>query len=191
MRKTTDDGRIIITKRGKEISKSSYSNWDLWKLSKDLNKDELSMLITLRKNYLKHTEDPEMIRGYRRDILILEDAYKIKSREEIGIYSKSDYSESYWHEDLDELSSLAVCMINKLGYTQNTLYKENALNISRRIELEGDKELIAACIVKNILDYYESKFDINYILKLYSINEPDFYKTYIECNRWCSKHYWS
>ena len=58
----------------------SGKNWDLWKLCQDLSCEEISILITNRKEKLKYETNGEMIKILRTDISILEDAYKIKLR---------------------------------------------------------------------------------------------------------------
>ena len=76
------DGSIIITSTGEEptSARRSKRHYQLWKLAKDLSKEEISMLITKRKEELKYEKDPEEIRNLRTDITILESSYKIKNK---------------------------------------------------------------------------------------------------------------
>ena len=83
MMSTTDDGRTILKPRGGEEPRSAKSNWQLWKLCKELKADEIAVLITKRKmelKYLDKDKDREDIRRIRSEILLLEDAYRILKR---------------------------------------------------------------------------------------------------------------
>jgi len=80
---TTDDGRTIIWKyRGEEPRSvracKRYSQ--LWKAVKELECCDIELLITKRKLDLKYEKDSDNIKILRTEILILEDAYRIKKR---------------------------------------------------------------------------------------------------------------
>ena len=79
---TTNNGRIILRKKGGEEPLSARANWDLWKLCQTLTSEEITFLITKRRNDIKYESDSNAIRSLRRDILLLEDAYKIIKRKE-------------------------------------------------------------------------------------------------------------
>ena len=78
---TTNNRRVILRKRGEPISKLANTNYPLWKLAKESSLDELSMLMTKRKYELKYENRDVENRSLRREILLLNDVYKIKKRE--------------------------------------------------------------------------------------------------------------
>ena len=80
---TTDDGRTIIWKYKGEEPKSARANkryLQLWKFARELECCDIQILISKRRNELKYEGCPDNIRILRTEILILEDAYRIKKR---------------------------------------------------------------------------------------------------------------
>lgn len=79
----TDNSRTILNNYDNEEPKSARRNqrcWQLWKFCKDLEPDDISVLITNRKYSLRYAKTPEEIKILRTDISILEDAYRIIKR---------------------------------------------------------------------------------------------------------------
>jgi hypothetical protein len=79
---TTDGKRTILRKRGGEEPRSARANWLLWKYYKDLEANEISVLITKRRQDLKYLKDEDDIKRVRNEIRLLEDIYKINKRKE-------------------------------------------------------------------------------------------------------------
>jgi len=75
-----DDSRTLISKTGKEYARSARSNWQLWKLCEELTPEEIEVLISKRKSELRHEKDFKKREEIRNDIMILEDALRIKER---------------------------------------------------------------------------------------------------------------
>ena len=80
----TSKGKIIIKKSNKEDEPIlAKKNWDLWKLCRDsLTSGDIEVLITFRRQKLKHEKNEKKIRKLRNDIALLESAHKIKKRKE-------------------------------------------------------------------------------------------------------------
>ena len=79
---TTDKGRTILS-TNTEFPKSITHDKDvyyLWKFAKTLNPEEISFLITKRKQDLKFIKDPVLIKKIRFEISILVDTFRIVSR---------------------------------------------------------------------------------------------------------------
>ena len=88
---TTDNHRTIITTTGEEpkSSRRTKRHYDLWKLAKTLELDEIEFLISKRKKELKYEKSMSEIRNLRTDIRILEDSHiinreKMKKEEKNG-----------------------------------------------------------------------------------------------------------
>jgi len=92
---TSDKGRTVITTKGEEpkSARASKEFYQLWKFLETLNSEEIQVILTIRRNKIKHSNDFEEIRDLRTEILIIEDAYRIiKRREKNGIYDRSNAS---------------------------------------------------------------------------------------------------
>ncbi len=78
---TSENGRIILTSTGEE-PKSARANkryYALWKFVDEyLDLQDIQVLITKRKNDIKYESDNDKVTILRTEILLLEDAYKIK-----------------------------------------------------------------------------------------------------------------
>jgi len=81
----TDSGRVIIRKQKlSEEPKLARKNWSLWKMCRDmLTSQDVQVLITVRRQSLKHEKDSIKIRELRNDIRILEDSYRILRKKEL------------------------------------------------------------------------------------------------------------
>ena len=79
----TDNGRVVLGKKSKDEPVLAEKNWDLWVLCRDsLTSGDIQLLITIRKQRLKHEKDREEIRKVKNDIVLLEEAYLIIKRKE-------------------------------------------------------------------------------------------------------------
>jgi len=186
---TTNNKRIILRKRGEPISKSAKSNYPLWKLAETLSLSELTMLMTKRKHDIKYENSSANIGDMREEILLLNDAYKIKKRDNLNI----DKSESVIHIGQDEektISMLASDIIAKLNFSQNTLFREEVISIANKITVDIKDEILATCIVKEVLEKYNSKYNDEELLDIYQIPEILFYEFFTLVSLWCRRHYW-
>ena len=188
---TTNNKRVILRKRGDPISKSAKSNYPLWRLATTLSLSELTILMTKRKYEMRYETSPEIVKNMRREILLLNDAYKIKKRENLNI-DKSKEVIHIGYSDIENptISTLAEDIIAKLNYSQNTLFKEEVIAISNKIDINCSDEILATCIVKCVLDKYHSKYDESELLKIYEIQEITFYKHLITVSLWLERNYW-
>lgn len=186
---TTNNKRIILRKRGDPISKLAKANYPLWKLSQSLSLSELTMLMTKRKHDIKYENNSDKVRELRRDILLLNDSYKIKKRENLNI----DKSESVVHigqEEEKTISMLASDIIAKLNFSQNTLFREEVISIANKITVDIKDEILATCIVKEVLEKYNSKYNDEELLEIYQIPEILFYEFFTLVSLWCRRNYW-
>ena len=188
---TTNNKRVILRKEGNPIPTLSKWKYPLWKLAIDLSLSELSMLIIKRSYDIKYETSQEKIKDLRGEILLLNDAYKIKKRENLNI-DKSKEVIHIGYSDIENptISTLAEDIIAKLNYSQNTLFKTEVIAISNKIDIDCDDEILATCIVKCVLDKYNSKFDESELLKIHNIPEILFYKCFITVSLWCDRNYW-
>ena len=179
--------RLIHKKRGNSISKSAYANYPLWKLACDLSYDEISMLITDRKHKLKYEKDENEKSSLRRDIMILIDAYQLKRNSIYKINREENIRNIF---NVNDLGFLACSLITLLGYSQNTIFREEVISISQKIKLNIPIDILAGCIVKEVLEKYNSIYDDEDIIEFCRISENKFYENYIICSLWCRKNHW-
>jgi len=64
-------------------AKRSQRHYQLWKFAKDLELDEIRLLIVKRKESLKYEKDSREIWDLKTDIKILSDTFKIKYKKRI------------------------------------------------------------------------------------------------------------
>jgi hypothetical protein len=85
-RTTTDDGRVILTQHREEpsLARKNKRMYQLWKLIEKLELQDLEALISFRRESIKYSESQEEIKLLRTEIVLLEDAYKIKNRKKGG-----------------------------------------------------------------------------------------------------------
>lgn len=63
-------------------AKRSRRHYQLWKLARTLELDEIEWLISKRRQDLRHEGDRDKIRDLRTDIVILERTHRIKKKED-------------------------------------------------------------------------------------------------------------
>jgi len=186
-------GDIKFRKKGSKepITKRAKSNYPLYKLARDLKLEEITMLITDRRNKIKYEQDYSKILEYKEDILLLEDMYKIKRAEDVAVLNR------WKDENIDILYSTVLgarvgCMISYLGFT-GSLYKDEGIKLSEGLfqeDMETNIDIIAASIVIEILDYYNAKFDENILITTYDLDKGLLYKIHFSLHNWCKKNYW-
>ena len=77
-------------KRAEEVTiveeepKSVSANRALWRLCKDLNPEEISILISKRREDLKYETNSRIIKKLKADILLLTNAYNIIKKRNKG-----------------------------------------------------------------------------------------------------------
>lgn len=76
-----------------DVPKSAYANkdtWALWKLCQELSLEEIRVLFLKRKRELKYEQDMMKIRGIKREMEILTDAYEIIKRKKMIVYDDNE-----------------------------------------------------------------------------------------------------
>lgn len=179
--------RIKLTKTGKQISVSSRGNWRLWKLANEITPEEIRALINKKVTSIKYAKDSREVSQLRQDILILGDAYTIQKKMQYSEYAK-DIPKRIGR--LNDISAIAVDLISKLGFVNNTIFKQEAIVLGNIIDIPIAKDIIAGCIVKEILNYYHSETRDDFIMDCLDLSEIDFYKSYFIVNKWCNNFYW-
>jgi hypothetical protein len=84
-----------------------------------------------------------------------------------------------------KLNNLCIDTLNRLGYTNNTLYKEESLNIISKFPTEIKSinvgnisyECISIVIVTEILDFYQAKYDENEMINFYELDKNEYINT--------------
>jgi hypothetical protein len=202
----TDDGRTIISTTGLEdsiIARSSSETWQFWKFLETLSPNEISFLITNRRNKLKYMSDPDEIKSLRNDIVLLEDAYRINKRR----FDLKKSERRICNLRPTSIKSYGSNILNILGFNYNSYFKQELYNMtevfinnkhddtvyllkkwSKGINLND--ELFATLIVKEILNHYRTEYSDSKLLEIYSIDDKELYKAYIDFHMWCSKKYW-
>ena len=148
---------VLFTKYG-EIPNLARSNWNLWKLAKDLTEQEIKVMIRDKKRQLRATSDQEEIKNLRRDIVLLSEAYKIKKRNRL--------------RNLSNLEARVTSILNYLGFTQNTLYKYECINIVNTLN-KGilDEEDLPPIVVAVVLDHYGVSYIFDRLLEFITNTE--------------------
>lgn len=88
---TTDNGRTIISKTGKEYPRCYTAHYPLYKISKDLSLDDISALISIRQDRFNSIEDKQEIKTTRSEIKMLQDQYRINRRQLYDNVEDGDY----------------------------------------------------------------------------------------------------
>jgi len=187
----TDEGRTIIRRDGSEESISARGNWSLWKFTEDLNIDELEALYKLYSDRYKYEPDELQKRAYRRDILIINDRRRIKQRLVALERDEVDFK--------GEIKRYGLVILGQLGFNCNDIYKKELDNITdlltqTKYSIEFfnkyNDELIASVIITEILDYYNSKYNIEDIYSIVNIDENEYIKLKLTLNSWLISNYW-
>jgi len=163
---------ILFTKYG-ELPHLARSNWNLWRLVKDLNKNEIKVLITSKIKQLKRAKTDDEIKEIRRDIVLLSDAYKIKNR--------------HPNIDFNETETQIIQILDMMGFTQS-FYKNEALNLLAKL-VRYDKIFnnIPVYVVLIVLDHHNATYTFDDII--YFIDD-NYLINYNNFKLWCDKYYW-
>ena len=198
-----DNKGIKFRKRSKPLPDLSRNFYKEYKLYDDLGLDELRDLISYRKREIKYKlknldlKNKENYYQYKKDkslILLIERIYKIRLNENPEDFKYLSINEYSWLN----YYYCSTKIIDQLGYTNNLIYKEEAnqmckslQKISTNINISYlDEEYISICIIKEILEYYNAKFDEKLIINNYNIDENKFYDYFTSIHNWCKKNYW-
>jgi hypothetical protein len=186
-------GRIIIRKQKEPIPALSKYNYQLYKVCKDASLEELTTLISEKRRDCRYAVSEEILKRCKTDIKLLEDLYTIKSKDSVNLFN------NYRKENKDlyftsELGVTSHCILNYLGY-KIPLYTEECIKISERIDNgnqipEDIQREIATCIVKEILEHYNAKFDEERIINDYNINKKRYENYFFTIHNWCKENYW-
>ncbi len=132
-----------------------------------------------------------LIGVYRQRIRSLMKEYNLRKSAEKDEFRKEYLTSS----DLEELSKdLLIRMDIKIP-----IYIEEAVGIARKFHLEYDwyknhgrysNDLLATCIVAQILNFYDVKYNTSTLLSMYDSSRVQFFKLYQLLDEWCSKEYW-
>jgi len=188
-----NSSKLKFRKKGSKepVPRRARHNYPLYKLAKDLKLEEISLLITVRKNKIKYEQDYNKIMEYKRDILLLEDMYKIKRAEDVSVLNR-------WKDENKDIlysTNLGVrvgCMISYLGFT-GSLYKDEGTKLSEKLvnkDMETNIDIVAASITMEILDYYGAKFDEDILIDTYDLDKHLLYKIHFSLHNWCKRNYW-
>lgn len=135
----------------------------------DLSVEELKILIDSSKDKNKKTR--------------LEHKLKV----EITRYYKNDFI------------SFCNSIINQIGYTQNTLFKNEVLSIINKFDDEikslyyrcNTEEIIGLSLVTEILDFYLASYNEEEIYKIYNIDKNVYFDTKLKLNNLLKIYYWN
>jgi len=101
--------------------------------------------------------------------------------------------------DKNNFISLCESIINHIGYTQNTLYKEEISIIMRLYNKEirnlyyneyNTEETIGISLVTEILDYYNASYNEVNLLFFYNVDKYQYKMTKKMFNEILYKYYW-
>ena len=73
-----------MNKNEPKSAKENQRTYQSWKFYETLTTEEIKVLIGKRKNDMKYEKDPQRIKELRTDIAILNDAYEIIKRKNLG-----------------------------------------------------------------------------------------------------------
>lgn len=193
---------IKLRKRSKPIPNLSQAFYKEYKLYDELELNDLRVLISNKKKEIKYDlknsnlKQKENYYKFKKDksiIKLIDRIYEIKINEGTDNTQEINIKEYNWLVYYFSISKI----LNQLGYTNNTLYKEEANLICKSFQklfeikfMDSEEKEIILCIVKEILEHYNAKFDEERIIKDYNIDENKFYNYYLSIHKWCQKNYW-
>ena len=159
-----------------------------------LNENEIYLLIQRYKNIIRKTKNTYLSNEFR--YLVVDLYRELHSMAEGGFLVYTNYTS----RNSTSVKVLSINLLNQMGYTQNTIYREECEHISQRIcnELKWEivhgrsysNEALSSCIVSEILDYYNSEYDEIELIKNYNIPINTFIKLSLLCHEWCKERYW-
>lgn len=176
-------------------TKSSFN------LDKDsLEISDLKFLIGLYSDRKKKVQDNPYLTNKEKSYLIIEynkrirelrrELKKKKTRRDSGVSEVSG---------VGDLEMLTHDMLDRLGYTKNNIYKEEAANLAHRFYLSYEwkvrhgrysNNLLSACIVSEVLNHYLADYDLLDFLDVEQIELEDFKSLYSVVNEWSNYYYW-
>jgi len=198
------ENKHIFRKRKSAIPRFSKKVYKQYLLYKDLSYEELQNLITVKRQQLETLyKNPTLqqilkeILNCKSEIKLIDNIYKLKLlQDDVKKFNEFKLPNEFLFTS--NLSVLVSNIITYLGYTQNSIYKEEGEYICKKLiktcavtgaESE-DNELIASSIVMEILDHYNAKYEIKTILEYCDINEESLVKYALIMKNWCKKNYW-
>lgn len=123
----------------------------------------------------------------------------------VGLQLRKRYSRLWYIDEnnilYDDITSAnlkieCIRILNVMGFTQNTLFKNESNSMINRLYDKfgynfGVKiELLALVLVVVILDYYHVKYDELKLIDLYDIDIRKYSKLKKWIDKWCKINYW-
>ena len=149
----------------------------------------------MQKGYWEQLTSQEiniLIGVYRQRIRSLMKEYNLRKSAETDDFRKEYLTSS----QLEELTKDLLIRID----IRTPIYLEESIGISRKFHAEYNwykkhggfsNELLSTCIVAEILNYYNVKYDTSILLSMYDVSRIQFFKLYPVIDAWCDKYYWS
>ena len=140
---------------------------------------------------LKSQEINILIGVYRQRIRSLMKEYNLRKNAEKDEFRKEYLTSS----SLEELSK---DLLIRIGF-KTPIYLEESVGISRKFHLEYDwyknhgrysNDLLATCIIAQILNYYDVNYNTSTLLSIYDISRVQLFKLYQIIDSWCQDEYW-
>ena len=163
---------------------------------KHLSYQEIKILINKYSNLILLSDNLEDIKIYKYRLLNLKRKLDLRSDDNFLDYTKA------LDRNSTNIKILCKRFLNHLGFTQNSLYKSESEILCDKLccylqwwkdSPQGrgySNELLATCIVKEILEHYNSKFNEEELYSFYGVSEKELLNLQIICHRWCIANYW-
>jgi len=142
-------------------------------------------------SYLTDREKSYLIIEYNRRIMELKRELKQKNvRQNSGASTEAG---------VGDIQLLSVDMLGRLGYSNNSLYKEEVMNLTKRFYSSYEwgrrhgrysNELLSASIVSEVLNHYLADYDLLDFLENEQLDLEDFKNLYQVVNEWSNYYYW-
>jgi hypothetical protein len=159
----------------------------------DLSEQEINILIEKYEKLISKTKNINEVKEYEFRLVYLKRYLDENiSKENTLLFTKPKHISS------TNIKVLCNDMLNLLGY-KNSLYLKESEILSqlitdkfdwKRTHGECSNRLLSACIVSDILTYYNSKYDEQKLVYDYDIDVNKYFKYSVYIHKLLKKHYW-
>lgn len=159
-----------------------------------LTDSEIKILIDKHNVIISTTKDYQLKKNSKFIIITLKRELDFRYQEK-----KLGYT-THKSRNTTNVKNLCRNMLDILGYSHNSLYKEECEILTERLcvvlrweEPQGrsySNEALSIVIVDEILKHYNSKYNEYKLLDLYQVPIDTFITLSTSCHKWCEKNYW-
>jgi hypothetical protein len=131
------------------------------------------------------------------------------SQEELLILLSKNKDNNEYHASIEQVfkrkfklpnifNEQCISVLDRLGYTNNTIYKEEVYNITNKFSSEIKQtskenisyDCLSIIVITEILDYYNAKYNQEDLISLYDLDAEEYYKIKKKINILLKSYYW-